>query len=113
VSSEPVKHSPLPWRVTQANEQSGIRTHGIETIGDGPDGLSMTIADLNDDAFEHADIDSGAALRNAEFIVRACNSHYDLIRMLNVYRLVCGSCGDLRCGVCRKADELIAKAEGR
>jgi hypothetical protein len=69
-------YSPLPWHVVGANEPGEARTHGIE-CDDG-----WTIADMNDDAFTENESDSGRALVNAEFIVRACNSHQELVAAL-------------------------------
>lgn len=61
------KHSPLPLCVCEDNAK---RTLIVATNKDG-----MMAAQAYGDTLEEAEA-------NAEFIVRACNSHYELIRHL-------------------------------
>ena len=53
------------------------------------------------------------AQANAEFIVRACNAHDDLLAALKT--VIANHCPNDRvfCGSCSAARDIIAKAEGR
>lgn len=97
-----VKHTPGPWRVFNGTDifPDDADTEGTRHIAD---------CDMVNN------ISGDEARANAEFIVRACNSHYGL---LDLAKLVHGSFGGGR--VVTFSDEdiaafnlAIAKAEGR
>lgn len=76
-----MKHTPLPWEVC-----NGIDIYPVGDIAArhyvadcDPDGACL--ADMALDVGEHPHTDSTYEMKkaNAEFIVRACNSHYDLL----------------------------------
>lgn len=65
------EHTPLPWRVDAEDTMETT----IHTIRDS-DGKDIAHADrLSDEPS-----DTGANEANAEFIVRVCNSHYELLK---------------------------------
>ena len=97
MSKVAVTHSPLPWLW----DDNAITSRGavlpVEGIGQ-PHGYPR-------DA-------EGPA--NAEFIVRACNAHGELLAALKAIRSRdCARCGERRCDECRRADTAIAKAEAQ
>ena len=69
------EHTPLPWEVVPVARPRRVRlpvSHYIEAI-DGDKGVIL--AALIQDQFPETKM----AEANAEFIVRACNAHYDLL----------------------------------
>lgn len=65
-------HTPLPWFVSKSSFTDPFTGEEIEVFDVGPEG-DTAIADW-DGLFEKED---------AEFIARACNSHYDLLEVLH------------------------------
>ena len=100
-----VKHTPLPWRV----ETKAI-TH--PDIGDVA--VVYMINNADESVYEQE--------ANAKFIVRACNSHYELLEACKeAYELVKNECeahdkGDISRGdftLLEELEDVIAKAEGK
>lgn len=95
------KHSPLPWRTLLPNDTLIVSATGVET--------AQTLGDY------HAG-DADVMEADAAFIVRACNSHHDLLEALRYYaspeawtvNQVEGADGDYGA----KARAAIAKATG-
>ena len=77
------KHSPTPWRLH-------VGKHGECSVW--PDDKQMAICALNIEP--KLGIGAAEARANAEFIVRACNAHDDLLAglesLLFRFELVCG-----------------------
>lgn len=66
-------HSPLPWKIEERVSQ------GVFVIGNIPDGYDKTICTMRwTSGLGPVDL----AKTDAEFIVRACNSHADLLETL-------------------------------
>lgn len=86
------KHTPLPWHIKDQNV-GGDKYHYIQQKGKFI-GFVMGITDKAD----------------AEFIVRACNSHYEL---LEAAKAALGDGSDLRPHVLEKLKKAISKAEGK
>lgn len=119
------RHTELPWRYAK-DEPAGCR---VEISND----AGVLIAEvLNFDDFpcldQHDDVEQkciaidAEAQANAEFIVRACNSHDELLTALRwmvkqeVETCASGDCGNYDCELMPSmiaARAAIAKAEGR
>lgn len=89
------KHTPLPWKVENGAGR-GAWIMGAD------EGWSALVCGNNDET----------AIANKAFILRACNSHYEL---LEACRLLIGADGEgmLFSERVNKARLAIAKAEGR
>lgn len=106
-----VAHSPLPWRVDPSANRGGSGTHCGITCEDGE---GVFVADIYADCEQLPD---AVAEANAEFIVRACNSHHDLIAALKSLRF--GNCWCVQdpelvgqhSELCKRVDAALAKAE--
>lgn len=101
------QHTPLPWRTNTIIEGRAI---AIEA------GRNTHICQVAKDALLSHDETNA----NAAFIVRACNSHYELLGALKDIRSRFASCiaqgngeiaGDKE--ALARADSAIAKAEGK
>ena len=86
--SEPIKHTPLPWYF-------GLNAVGKESSSGEPDKLIALCEGENE-------------LGDAQFIVRACNAHYELLEACKALQMEAAS---RNCGL-KIADDAIAKAEG-
>ena len=95
------RHTPLPWGIDLEINESG-RSDAVGLVG-GADGWTVADGWLN-----VATEEEGHA--NAEFIVRACNSHYEL---LEVVRKVAEHFADTDAPLGAAARAAIAKAEGK
>ncbi len=102
------KHTQLPW-TSFFDEDSEDGTLTIESD------TSTTFESVAE--VKYQDI-AGEAEANAEFIVRACNSHYELLESLKLVLTVVKKCHD--CWHLSSTDEeesfvnkAIAKAEGK
>ena len=98
------KHSPLPWTVdAMGNIWSDVKV-AIPAAG-------------KDQAECYRDHKAGETEANADFIVRACNSHYELVRaledMTRLYRGQLDREGCYRFGLFDRAIEAIAQAKGK
>lgn len=84
-----IKHTPLPWRVRD-------------------DGKSWAIIGAEPSWIGDIDKRNHNAATNAEFIIRACNSHYELMEALKTIE-------KMSCEIGTKIFilELIAKMEGK
>lgn len=71
--TQEIKHTPLPWQLDQYDDENIIYVEGDE--GDSFPSCYQEIA-------KNDDWEDGENRANAEFIVRACNNHYDLIEAL-------------------------------
>lgn len=71
----PAQHSPLPWRVDTPNDPDGDRVYGIAN-------RDWIVADIYQ--CDDTPLAEDVAEANAEFIVRACNSHADLLAALKI-----------------------------
>lgn len=93
-----VKHTPLPWKA----EEGAARGAWIM----GADECWSALACGDDDR---------TAIANTGFIVRACNSHYDLLVALKDCRnaMYADNPADGWAEIISAADAAIAKAEGR
>jgi hypothetical protein len=113
-------HSPLPWELTAANCQHTDTEEGYLIHGAGIESADgWTIADLNADIGADASCDAAKSLLNAEFIVRSCNSHYELLAALkallenDAINLWVGGNPNVINAVVEQGLAAIAKAEGR
>ena len=89
-----MKHTPLPWSFEKHTAGASIKGSGKEWIAT----LQISFVD---------DIEAKA---NAEFIVRACNSHYDL---LEACKKVINNWGNLHPKDRQQLRNAVAKAEGK
>lgn len=98
------QHTPVPWGLSQAAKGKLDVGTGETTMGDtfptvvaceqpkGVNGRGVTVAEIITrdssigfgDLAIHYSITPGVAAANAEFIVRACNSHYELLDALEL-----------------------------
>jgi len=112
------KHSPGPWKARPSKFGKNPALTNPPGIVDGQNDYVAVLGGGN--------VHFSNAEANAEFIVRACNTHDDLLEALKEARdaLVCEStnvygdtCGiTFTCGPCRvrnRLDMVIAEAEGR
>lgn len=74
--TQETKHTPTPWQVSDKPRHGDVV---IKTMQ--PNGV-YHVAYVTDDCDELYQIDEVAKRKNAEFIVRACNSHYALVEAL-------------------------------
>ena len=74
------KHTPLPWKISSQEKQI-VQAPAHFTIGicGGTSDSSRQLKDFNFTP------DSEEREANTEFITRACNSHYELIAILEDY----------------------------
>ena len=86
------KHTSLPWAVREVYEDGIVVSRGIEDVH----GVGLN----KGSEFELFDKDT------AEFIVKACNSHDDLLEACERYVSKFGNCGE----VYDQAKKAIAKA---
>lgn len=103
------QHSPLPWRV------DGCKGSIYQFDIVGPNGEDLAYANESDGADEPSVYPAQA---NADFIVRACNSHDELLAALKAYRASCrkewgAPTVQCECAQCQAADAAIANAEAR
>jgi len=95
------KHAPLPYRYSDSLEEFGIVWAGNQALFD---------ASSNN-------LDSDTQRANAEFIVRACNSHYELLELVKDYKSLLFSdyvgSRDYSGGQLGKCEAAISKAEGK
>ena len=101
-----MNHTPTPWELSEKENFMG----SWEILdGDNSDNtIAMT-------SYRLGTTDEEKQKANAEFIVRACNSHDELVKALKEiasYSPHC--CEDCPCDYLRQvAEEAIAKAEGK
>lgn len=101
-------HSPLPWvvRLEDDGDVRGIFT--AERIEQGDANSKWT------EFIQIVETDNGyypPSNADAEFLVRACNVHYELLEFIKNIRPFLGN--DSGATLHKQADALIAKAEGR
>ena len=99
--------TPLPWSVSDEYDH----------IVRGPNGLAIFACWFRGHRYAGAPSDAAA---NAQFIVRAVNSHHDMLAALTTTRELLARycpnspyCAEVGCATCRAADAAIAKAEGK
>lgn len=98
----PAKHTPTPWHVQPIGGQRYIEAQGPKFI-----------CDMQADQCENpAEVEEMQA--NAEFIVRACNCHEELVQVLeSVVRILEHNCPDAALPAIALAKTQIAKAKGQ
>lgn len=97
------KHTPGPWRVA-APPDKVCTAYPQSEMNYTTNGWAKTIV-----VCKHASwMKDGEEFANAEFIVRACNSHYELLEALKDARYALYGNGPAN----PKIDAAIAKAEG-
>lgn len=99
------KHTPLPWKIHQTEDRLPIPIIGKSC---------EFIAECSDDG---SLIRASQAWDNARFIVRACNSHYELVEALEAIlgdnMTPAGEPGHIDYGqACKMARSALAKAKG-
>ena len=107
MKTETGKHTPLPWRAGKTQWNDGGRTPIYPADSD------VEIASVN-----YTD-GLGTQEKDAEFIVRACNSHYELLeagkealgQLKQELELNDDKYGELRPAI-KKLEDTLAKAEG-
>lgn len=83
-------HTPTPWDINAFNMTSIIK------VKPGPDSKGNTYIDGRHsvkiaNVMGEDDMTWGERHANAEFIVRACNAHDDLVNALNEIEAMCGN----------------------
>lgn len=68
------KHTALPWNIRYEGQTLTNKPNGVFRI-DGPSGLPL--ANVHSPKFDRTE-----GRVNAEFMVRACNAHYELLEAL-------------------------------
>lgn len=100
------EHTPIPWSLT---DDHGQFPNCIKTDC----GTCQVICQMADE-WERLPFAKGTAKANAEFIVRACNHHDDLLEALgDTLSWMSCECGHPACKRCRstiEAREVIARA---
>lgn len=85
------KHAPIPWEIQKTKYEGEFIINATEQI--------KSVASVGTQA-------------NAEFIVRACNSHYDLLEVCKeVRKHLSGVLTDEQAKTRRQLEQAIAKAE--
>jgi len=93
------KHTPLPWKVYYA------KNNGQLILGTGEE--SGQAIQSHNGAFWR---DEAEAKANAEFVVKACNSHYELLEALESVKEYVHNFGESH--LIEIVDKAIAKARG-
>ena len=70
------EHTPTPWRIRQEKDCRQIVTG---------EPVPWRIAEIIKDPGAHEQFDDTEEIANAEFIVRACNSHKKLLTLVRSY----------------------------
>lgn len=100
-----VKHTPGPWRALEFGETISID----QTPNGEKNSLCVSgVAFINPRGNSNAGIPSAQDRANARFIVRACNSHEELLEACKLALLILGDT-EKSSGI----KQAIAKAEGR
>ena len=101
-------HTPLPWKVLHPGQP---HVAVVTEKWDSADGTLICYPGRHTGAVD------GEVQANAEFIVRACNAHEELLEALRGEIGVASvpDCTDSNCGTCSRcrSKAAIAKAEGR
>lgn len=118
-----MKHTPLPWKMVSApNFDNGYVYTSIQPVNVDEETmkpLAMVGGEYHVCRMSHTAAEWRFSYHrdNAAFIVRACNSHYDLLEALkelsDYYSADLASDFGNEAGRMRKALAAIAKAEGR
>jgi hypothetical protein len=92
-SQDEETHTPLPWSLSQGFDlrSFGGSAPAIYVAGSEPGSIGIKLATP---FIEGAWADDPEAAANAAFIVRACNSHYDLLEALRPFSDALGSIAD-------------------
>ncbi len=101
------KHTPTPWKLSESGDET------FQMIEGGGNAVYVALTQ---------NVKIGSPIANAKFIVRACNSHEELVNLAHLYKLIISQVPDIheRCSIkVEKARELetvtrsvLAKAEG-
>lgn len=79
--TEERKHTPLPWAIISPKEHEPVIAQLESDDERSCDGVRQ-VCEVAQGRYELLDYDEIKA--NAEFIVRACNSHYELVETLKI-----------------------------
>lgn len=91
------KHTPLPWVVNEMDD-TFIETTSGKGICEIP----------SNGCYDYSELD-----HNAKFIVRACNSHYDLVEALEmIVDYLDSDLTTAECYILEKTKQALAKAKG-
>jgi hypothetical protein len=111
--SSVIEHSPLPWAVAFAEERDALDYTDARIVQDADE--NMRVAFLANDGTPA----NRTGRANGRLIVRACNSHYELIetlrralKQLNEARGNCGF-GGVTLEEIERYQTMLAKAEGK
>ena len=113
-----MKHTELQWSVygTTYNKPDGTEGRDAHIQSPSPE---FDICNLVKKDCFHEPVDYNEVLANADFIVKACNSHYDLLELLqeccNAFKTTVdkGSIPDYVAEtIAGKVEQAIAKAKG-
>lgn len=105
------QHTPTPWNL---NDHQGYPVNSKEYIRDS-NGLCIATVHEMADGIRNAELRAESA-GNAAFIVRAVNSHEDMLEVLKIVALFDPSNPNILIQMCAVRDEAkraIAKAEGK
>jgi len=105
-----MKHTPLPWGLTKEDGFFSIRSSHAKENGFSSEFICSM------DGYRYREDRIGERKANADFIITACNSHYDLIDsrddLLEACEDLIGAFPDLHDGHLVVMKRAIAKAKG-
>ena len=103
------KHTPLPWGISHGfNLTTGAGSRADYVCGPNPDSIGIKLASPWQEGAWDDDPEANA---NAEFIVRACNSHYELYEALKDF-VAAADRGHVSMEIDRAARDALANASG-
>ncbi len=99
-------HTPLPWETQMGEEAREINS----SPATGQSWKAIANVPAND--LGSAEVTDDEATANAQFIVRACNAHYELLAACQRLLATNGHIDGCICTACESGHGAIAKAKG-